>query len=483
VKATTVVLSLSLLANIGCLAWIATESSTPSARAKASPPSAAVTAGSANSDTIRIALASGNAAELEAAGVSADVARDLALGRSFSRLAEKVRAAQNRGTGDGQWWKSRGAATSTGREHQLLARRELADALIAAFGHDLGVGGGDQSQLGFLSPEKREALRRIIQDYDEMMAKFGASGIQLASDREKLRLLRQERDRDIAALLSPDELLAYEMRTSVSGNSVRARYGDAIQSEAEFQKIFALQKAFDEKFPREAMMGRISPETMRARAEAERQLEADIRASVGDDRYAALRRAADPDARTIDSIASRLNLAPSTADLILASRTAYSAESQRILNDTSVPMPDRRSQIQALATKAKSELTRTLGAEGADAYAQRSPWMSMLQNGMAYSTTPPDAHGSMVPGMMQSVYPVMPPGAVQGAARQFVMTADAPIGGSDAVNSSVQVMTFSTSSTTDTAPSGGAGVRQLIVAPGATPPAQPAPATALTPKR
>ena len=86
---------------------------------------------------------------------------------------------------------------------------------------------------------------------------------------------------------------------------VRNRFGDAIESEGEFQKIFALQKAFDDDFPRETLTGRISPEVIRARSEAERQLENDIRAAVGDDRYAALRRAADADVRTIDALAAR----------------------------------------------------------------------------------------------------------------------------------------------------------------------------------
>ena len=45
-------------------------------------------------------------------------------------------------------------------------------------------------------------------------------------------------------------------------------------------------------------------------------------------------------------------------------------------------------QLQALAARAKTDLTATLGAEAADAYAQRSQWMSMLQGGIGYSTTP-----------------------------------------------------------------------------------------------
>ena len=423
---------------------------------------------------------------MAAAGISPEIARELMIGRTLSRVAEKIRASRTNSS-DERWWRLRPGLAPAGREQQLVARRELSDALIAAFGDDLGMGGGDQSQLAFLSPAKRDALRRINQDYDEMMAKFGQGGVQLASDREKLRLLRQERDRDIAAVLSPEERLAYEMRTSPSGMGVRSRYGDAIESEAEFQKIFALQKAFDERYSREALTGRISPEVLRERAQAERQLDAEIRASVGDDRYAALRRAADPDLRTIDALASRLNLPPATTDSVLASRDSYAAASQRIANDTSLPMPERRTQIQALAAQAKAELTRSLGSEAADAYSQRSPWMSMLQSGMAYSTTPPESSpGSLLPGGGQSVYPVMPAGAVAaGAQRQFVFNASAPtdaaVVNDTFVGGTNMVMSFGTATVGDpaAAPSGGGQARRVIVgpAPGTqqTPPSVPDP--------
>lgn len=489
-KPATLLLTASLIANLAFVGVLATRpaASKPTTSAVTPPSRSGSTAGSnANAEAIRAALASGDVAALEAAGVSSDIAREISLGRTFSRLAEKLRAAQTKNSADSRWWKLRPGAASGSREQQLVARRELSDALIAAFGDDLGLGSGDQSQLAFLPAGKRDALRRVIQDYDEMMAKFSGGSIQLASDREKLRLLRIERERDIAALLTPDERAAYEMRTSSSGNIVRGRYGDAIESEGEFQKIYALQKAFDEKFPRQALRGGISPEVMRTRADAEHQLDADIRAAVGDDRYAALRRSADPDSRTVDSLVQRLNLPATTTETVLASRNTYSAESQRIVNDTSLTMQQRRDQIQALATQAKSELNRTLGGEAADAYVQRSPWMSMLQNGMAYSTTPPESSpGSFFPGGGQSVYPVMPAGTMlAGAQSNFTFSAAAPIEGvavHDAIVSggggNVQVMSFSTSSNLD--PTGapatdGQPVRRII---NVSPQGNPGPQTA-----
>ena len=87
---------------------------------------------------------------------------------------------------------------------------------MASFGDDAGFfGPGDSGQLAFLPAAKRDALRRITQDYDEMMAKFSAGGVQLASDKEKLRLLRAERESDIAALLTPEERLVMQEHSRV----------------------------------------------------------------------------------------------------------------------------------------------------------------------------------------------------------------------------------------------------------------------------
>jgi hypothetical protein len=440
VKPSVLLLTASLLANAALVGLFLSRPAAPAATSRPEHPRGA-SGDKPDDQAWRAALASGDLAALRAAGVPDNVARELTIGRALARAATRLRTAQAAAASDGRWW--RGRANAGSREQQLNARRELADALVAAVGDDFGLAGGDANQLAFLSPAKRDALRRIIQDYDEMMAKFGAGGPQLASDKEKLRLLRAERDRDIAALLTPDERLAYAMRTSPSAATVRSRYGDAIETEGEFQKVFALQKAFDEKYPREALTGRIAPEVLRTRSDAERQLESDLRAAVGEERYAALRRAADPDLRGVDALVSRLSLPPATTDSVAATREAFAAESQRISTNAAVSLPERRAQIQELAGKARGELTRALGPEAADAYAQSSPWINMLQSGTAYATTPQP--GLAVIGGNQSVYPVMPGGAGgAGAVRQVFFSGTPAAEGSgtgDRVfNSNVQVM-------------------------------------------
>lgn len=474
-KTSTLLFAVSAVANVALVIVLLSRPSPEApARTAALAGAAPAKAPTGNADAIRAALASGDPAALQAAGFSADVARDIALGRAFGRFADKMRASQSAATNT-KWWKRSGASANQTREQMLSARRELSDAMIAAFGDDLGIGGADNGQLSFLPAAKRDKLRSIIQDYDEMLAKFGGEGgIQLASDREKQKLLRAERDRDIAALLTPEELAIYEMRTSPTTAQLRSRYGDAIETEEDFRKIYALQKAFDEKFP--PLSGRITPDMMTGRAEGLRQLQDDMKAALGADKYAALRRAADNDVRTLDSLAGRLNLAASSTDNVLTARDVYAQESQRINADPALTPAQKRQQITELGNRARSDVARTLGAEGTDVYAQRSSWLNMLQNGMAFSTTPPtNGPGALTLGLNggQSVYPVMPTGPVggaPGAVRQMVVngvtTSDLGGGGGAGPGGGIfmipaeravqrdNVVMFSTSTTESTTPPG-----------------------------
>lgn len=403
-KPTSLLLAASLVANLALIAFVATRPADPAA---ASPRAAAPAANSA-----RATSASDPAGSTSTASATTE-ARDTAVGRAFARYQQRLQAARAASSGsDARWWRTN-SASARNREEELAARRELTDALIAAFGDDLGLGGADRSSLNFLSPQKRAALLSIMQDYDEMMAKFGGGGIQLASDKEKLRLLRSERDRDIAALLTPAELADYELRTSSSAATLRTRYGDAIASEDDFKKLYALQKAFDEKFPADAFTGRVTMEAMRARADAQQQLQADMRTTVGDEKFAALRRANDSELRSLDSLVTRLGLPANTTDRVATARETYAAESQRINADTSLSATDRRAQLQTLGAKAKTELAATLGNEVAEAFTPRASWVGMLQGGLAFSTTPvANSPGglSLAGGPSQSVFPVMPAG-------------------------------------------------------------------------
>lgn len=432
-KPTTLLLLASLVANVALVSLVYTSRSTaPGATARVSSSKSSSADGATKSDATR-AAAGTNDAVAEAAGLSPESAHQLALGRALEHFTAAMRGTMGK-KGSEKWWQKPDPSrlTREQRDALLQAKREMSDALIAATGSDSTfMNNLTEGNISFLPEAKRDQLRKILSDYQDMMDQYGsAGGIQLASDREKMKLLRAEREHDIAALLSPDELADYQMRTSTTADTIRSRYGNAITDEDEFKKIYAVQKAFDDKFPADSLNGRVTPDVMKARSEAAAQLQNDIHAAVGDEAYAALRRANDSDLRTVDALVARLSLAPDTTDRIAAARDSYAAESQRIMADTATPIAQRRDQMQALATRAKSDLASTLGTEAADAYVQRSQWVNLLQSGIGFSTTPTaNSPGALslsgIGGATQSVFPVTPAGANTGTRQVMnVITSD-----------------------------------------------------------
>lgn len=421
-KKSTLFLTLSVAANAALVVVALNRNSDATLPASSSVPAAksasATSAGAATLTAAQVAaLESGDVAALEAAGLTPEMAKSLSIGRAFSRLQAQMKSLRDStDSSDGKaYWKRTGGymGIMQNREQRVAmmkVQREFAEEMRKVFGEDAAMGLGGDRRTAFLPAAKREALSRIEQDYSEMQSEIymDMNGIQLPSDREKMKLLTQEKEADMMAALSPEEYEQYQLRNSETANNIRNRYGEAIQSEEDYKKIFALQKAYDAQYNNQDLVmsgGAINQEVMAARRAAEQQLQKDVLAAIGEENFAAYKRANDQDYKALSSVEKRLGLTAGTADSVYASRDTYAAQSQAIMANESLSQADRKAQLQALAATAQSDLTAKLGAEGAEAYATRAQWMRMLKSGSAFSTSAKDA-GSNSLSSTSSVYPV-----------------------------------------------------------------------------
>jgi hypothetical protein len=422
-KPLTLVLILSLAANAALLTVVLTRAPVSPA---AVPPavvskSGAATAVSSPSTDLRTALVAGDVATLIAAGVPAEAARQLAVGRAFTRQQERLRALQNKLESDAPYW-SRGAGyeqygSSLNREYRaevFKISRSYQNEIRQALGEDYRQGYGHSAPLAYLPAETRESLRRIEEDYGELMNEIQveSAGAQLPSDRGKLQLLQTEKERDIAALLGPGGYAEYQLRTSATAANVRMRFGGVIQNEEEFRQVYALQKAYDDRFNVTDPTAN-TRELQQARREAQPELQQQIAALLGPERYQEAQRANDPEYRTLNALATRLNLPAGTADSVFASRDTYATQSQQINSDNSLTREERAAQLRALAAKAEAGLQQVLGTEAVQTYAQRSQWLGALKNGRAFTTGPVEqAGGASRTGAINILSPnvtVLPP--------------------------------------------------------------------------
>ena len=231
----------------------------------------------AKRDGILAALAAGDSAALAAAGVSPEVIRHLAAARAFARVVSLYRE-QPKSPPSGEYWRksrSTSANAPAQKAEAKVAERELELALRDAFGSDWGSAlnsnAGD-GPYGFLPTATQERIRRIERDYEEMENEISArnGGVELAADREKLKLLAAEKDRDLAAEITPAQREQMKIRTSQAGHFILQNFGDIVASEDEFMKLYALRKEFEERFSsREYQSRPRTTEDFRLRAEAE----------------------------------------------------------------------------------------------------------------------------------------------------------------------------------------------------------------------
>ncbi|EIQ02176.1 hypothetical protein OpiT1DRAFT_00759 [Opitutaceae bacterium TAV1] len=239
---------------------------------------------------------------------------------------------------------------------------------------------GPRDPASYLSPEKARLVRQIEADYQTPLARLSTSGpdIRLPGDDEKLALLKAEQQRDLAAALTPDELARYEQRSSFR---TQLHLWDHFQgftaSDAEFQQLFALQKAHDDAFPT------YNSGTREERDAAEKKLNTDIRTALGDERYELWQRAATTDYQLGQAAARRLALPADTADALYALRGSVATTASAVGRMEELNIDERKEAVRQIARETRQKVTALLGEEGAKVYFEKGGmrWLKHLDNG------------------------------------------------------------------------------------------------------
>ncbi len=361
------------------------------------------------SKAIAAALQSGDLArlrdELRAAGVEEDLVRAIVAARLAKRYEARLRALQPRPDPNRPWWKNdEDGSTGQTREQREMARA-LRDEQRAEMERLLGRdprADDPNSWLartyGYLPVEKRDELRRIEQDYNELSSELRRElrGFTLPSDTEKLQFLAEERRRDLESLLSPQELEAFELRQSRTAQNMRWRMTQMDASEAEFRAIFELQKEFDDRFNEHDQYGNrirtMGPDDWRARSEAEKAMREQIRSALGPERYADYVRSQDGDYQQLRNAARRFDLPPDTAKNLHALRDDVPRRAGAIADDASLSLEQKREALKRLAQDTRNLVRTTMGSEVADAYFKNNgmSWLGQLEQGTIVTF---DEHG------------------------------------------------------------------------------------------
>lgn len=242
----------------------------------------------------------------------------------------------------------------------------------------------DPAAYDFLPVEKRDQLMSMKVKYDEMEQEIyvRAQGIMLEQDEADLRMLQQQREVELASILSPQELEEYELRHSHVADNLRNQLTGFEPNEEEFRRLYRLQKDFEDQ------INRALPESsdevqaeIRARAqeEGQRALNDEMRKALGPERYSEWQRAQDPDYKALVQIADRYNLPADTSQKIYNFKTQAEQQKLQIESNPNLTEEQRQAALTAIANETEKAVAGAMGANVYKSYVRvAGQWIQSL---------------------------------------------------------------------------------------------------------
>ena len=320
-------------------------------------------------------------ARLREAGFPKEVIRAMLSGLVSEQFAARRRALDPAAAGRA-YWKDQSPDTKLSLA-QLQLSREQEKILRALLGPDarstdpLALA-RDRSRFGDLTPEKMDAAQLIVSEFDRKRTElYYTKGSMTSAD---MAPLEREQRAALATVLSPAELEDYDLRNSNTGRMLRSELSAFNSTEEEFRAIFKLRQPFDERYAFGS--GIPSQEESRQRAEAQKQMLAQLRSFLTPERAAEYERATDYNYRQTSQLVARLELPPETTVSLWNTQKDFEKRRGEFYGPAgSALTPEQRTQqLTALQQEAIAKVTPLLGnASRVETYRQYGgSWISNL---------------------------------------------------------------------------------------------------------
>lgn len=228
--------------------------------------------------------------------------------------------------------------------------------------------------------EKVAQVKEIIRSFDEKRSDLYTGGFEYMADGAKMRELNRAQRDVLAAILSPQELEQYEMRSSDLANNLRYQLGAFDPTEDEYRTIYRLQQAMNDKVGDDYYGGPRTAEQMRQREEAQKQFQEQVKAALGPERAADYERSISYDYQQTSRLVARLELPPETTKQVWDVQQDIQKRARALQRDNTLSPEQMAQQLNALNEETQTRVTTLLGDQGYQAYRQYGgSWMRVFQ--------------------------------------------------------------------------------------------------------
>lgn len=330
-------------------------------------------------------------ANLRVIGCPEPTIRDLIIADVNKRYASRLRAVHQIDESRKYWQaEPRGSLRELERDQQMNAIRKEKRTLIKALlgiEYDEGdewrtLNGGRSAHavLSFLPPEKIASVRALEDKFNAVNDEFRGrvqSYWEPEDERDYLKLQLQQRA-EMVKLLTPQELEEYELRSSDTASQMRYQSRDFALTEAEFRNAFRL-RAEAERSGLLIQDPAGSPEENSRVAEANMQLQASLKAALGDARFTAYQRSQDSDFQQLSRASERYELPKETANQVWDMREAADRQARALDANQNLTQEQRQAALKAIQAETENSVKAVLGERAWKGYSPRSNgWLQRL---------------------------------------------------------------------------------------------------------
>jgi len=331
-------------------------------------------------------------AKLQAIGCPDETVKDILL-TDIAKLYARRRAALVAGRTFEYWREDFGLGQDPEIREQLEALdAERASLVFELLGVDFNKemasywGGGfeqEQRSVGFLPEEKRGGVWAIHEQYlrEEQAIQAGSDGLLLPEDQERLKEIEARKEAELAQLLTPEELLNYQLRNSKTAEQLRSELSEFKPTEEEFKTLFRLKKVFNDQF--ESSFDPLDPVAQatkaRAEASARKALDGELLKVLGEDRYNEYVLQQDKDYRELLKVSGRLNLSKDLALRVYEMKRDAELQKQQVMSNPDLTEEQRRLALAAMSVEVVRSIEEEMGADNYRAYrSSGADWIGEL---------------------------------------------------------------------------------------------------------
>jgi hypothetical protein len=221
-----------------------------------------------------------------------------------------------------------------------------------------------EAMLDFLPADKQTKVMELMEQFQaKMMKQMGDSG----DGMKDMGKVQKEMEAELAKVLSPAEMEDYQLRLSQTSMMMRMQLDGFSPSESEFRELFKLQKGFDDEYSLFAR-GDEDDKTRKAREAAEKELDAKLKTTLGDARYADYEREKDYDYKNIAKAVKREGLDKATGVKVYDMKKAAQDEANKLRANAALSTEDRDAKLALIRSETESALLKAMGQKGYDSY-------------------------------------------------------------------------------------------------------------------